>query len=98
MSTPPLVKADTSLDNGASARKWAKWITTEYATDLKNVQIFDLFNALAVLEGKPDANTLVTQFARGKTDSHPTAAGAKATTRMFIPWFNRVIRDAGLEK
>ena len=98
MSTPPLVKGHTTPEQARRARQWAKWITTEYATDLKNVQIFDLFNALAVLEGKPDANTLVPQFAQGKTDSHPNAAGAKAVTRMFIPWFNRILRTAGLEK
>jgi hypothetical protein len=98
MSSPPLCKGKTTPQNAARARRWAKWITTEYATALKNVQVFDLFNALAVLEGKPDENTLVPQFAEDKYDSHPTPAGAKAVTRMFIPWFNRVLRDAGLAK
>jgi hypothetical protein len=98
MSTPPLVKAETSPENAARARTWSKWITTEYAKDLPNVQVFDLFNALAVLEGKPDANTLAPQFAEGKQDSHPSPAGAKAVRRMFIPWFNRAIRAAGVIK
>jgi hypothetical protein len=98
MSTPPLVKADTTQENANRARKWANWVTTEYASDLRNVQVFDLFNALAIREGKPDQNMLPPQFAEGKEDSHPTPAGAKAVTRMFIPWFNRTLRAAGLEK
>jgi hypothetical protein len=97
MSTPPLVKAETTPENAARARRWAEWITTEYAKDVKNVQVFDLFGALAIREGKPNANTLAPQFAEGEHDSHPSTAGAAAVTRMFIPWFNRAIRAAGLE-
>ena len=93
MSTPPLVKDATTPENAKRAREWAKWITEEYAKDVPNVKVFDLFNSLVILEGNPDANTLVPQFAESKTDSHPVAAGAKAVTRMFIPWLNRVIRE-----
>jgi hypothetical protein len=96
MSTPPLVKAATTPDQTARARRWAKWITTEYAKGVKNVKVFDLFGALAILEGKPDQNTLAPQFAVAKDDSHPTPTGAQAVTRLFIPWLNRVIREAGL--
>jgi hypothetical protein len=95
MSTPPLVRRDTKKENAARARKWSKWITTEYAKDLKNVQVFDLFNALAIREGQKNENTLVPQFAKDKWDSHPTPAGAKAVTRLFIPWLNRILRLAG---
>jgi len=98
MSTPPLVKEQTSPEHARRARAWAKWVTTEYATDLKNVQVFDLFNALAIREGKPNENTLTPQFAESTDDSHPTTAGAKAVSRMFIPWLNRILRDAGLVK
>ena len=98
MSTPPLMKGNTNPENAARARKWAKWVTTEYAGDLRNVQIFDLFASLAILEGKPDQNTLVPQFGAAKYDSHPTAAGAKAVTRLFIPWLNRVLRESGKVK
>lgn len=96
MSTPPRVKRRTDADDAARARSFARWLSTEYATDLKNVQVFDLFHALAILEGKPDQNTLAPQFAMAATDSHPTAAGARAVTRLFIPWLNRAIRAAGL--
>jgi len=96
MSTPPLVKGETNPVRAARARTWSRWITTEWAKDVKNVKVFDLFGALAILEGKPDANTLVPQFAVGKRDSHPSPAGARAVTRMFIPWLNRAIREAGL--
>ncbi|MCK5799690.1 MAG: hypothetical protein KAI47_21015 [Deltaproteobacteria bacterium] len=95
MSTPPLVRRDTKKANALRARRWAKWVTTVYAKDLKNVQVFDLFNALAIREGFKNANTLVPQFAHDKWDSHPNVAGAKAVTRMFIPWFNRALRAAG---
>jgi hypothetical protein len=98
MSTPPLVNAKTKTENAARARRWAKWITTEYAKDVRNVKVFDLFNALAIVEGKPDENTLVPQFSLGAKDSHPSKAGAQAVTRLFIPWFNRAIREANLVK
>ncbi len=96
MSTPPLVKRATSPKSAVRARKWAKWITTEYAKGMRNVKVFDLFNALAMLEGKLHQNTLVPQFAVSPDDSHPTKAGAQAVTRLFIPWFNRAVREAGL--
>lgn len=95
MSTPPLVAAKTTPEAGARARRWAQWVTTEYARDEKNVKVFDLFDALAVAPDKPNANTLVPQFASGKTDSHPSPEGAQAVTRLFIPWFNRIVRDGG---
>jgi hypothetical protein len=98
MSTPPLVSQATTSDRAARARTWAKWITTEYAKNVKNVKVFDLFGALAILEGNPDQNTLASQFAAAKDDSHPTPAGAQAVTRMFIPWLNRAVREAGLVK
>jgi hypothetical protein len=98
MSTPPLTKRETKPDRAARARTWAKWVTTEWAKDVRNVKVFDLFNALAVLDGKPEANTLVPQFAVGKADSHPSPAGAQAVTRLFIPWFNRAVREAGIVK
>ena len=41
-----------------ASRRFARWLTTEYATGLKNVQAFDLFDALAVRPGNPGANTL----------------------------------------
>jgi hypothetical protein len=96
MSTPPLVKAATNPDDAKRARRWARWVTTEYATDVKNVKVFDLFDALAIPEGKPDENTLVPQFAKAADDSHPADDGARAVTRLFIPWLNRAIRETGL--
>jgi hypothetical protein len=98
MSTPPLTRSTTKPDRAARARRWAKWITTEYAKDARNVRVFDLFGALAILEGKPDENTLAPQFAVGRRDPHPSREGAQAVTRMFIPWFNRAVREAGLVK
>jgi hypothetical protein len=95
MSTPPLVKAKTDPDAAARARKFAAWITTEYAAGVKNVKVFDLFNALAILPDKADANTLVPQFSEGRKDSHPSRDGAQAVTRLFVPWFNRAVREAG---
>lgn len=95
MSTPPLVAAKTSPEAGARARKWSQWVTSEFARDLKNVKVFDLFDALAIASDKPDANTLVPQFATGSKDSHPSPEGAQAVTRLFIPWFNRVVRESG---
>jgi hypothetical protein len=95
MSTPPLVKAETEPAAAARARKFAGWLTTEYAAGVKNVKVFDLFNALAILPDKPDANTLAPQFAVARKDSHPSHEGAQAVTRQFIPWFNRAVREAG---
>jgi hypothetical protein len=95
MSTPPLVAAKTSPDAAERARAWAHWLTSEYGAGLRNVRIFDLFDALAISPGNPGGNTLVPQFAKGKTNSHPSAEGASAVTRFFIPWFNRVVRESG---
>ena len=95
MSTPPLVKPATTPQNAARARAFAKWIGTEYAKGIKNVRIFDIFNALAVNEAAPQPNTLPRFFAEGDDDSHPTPKAAAAFTRLFIPWFNRIVRQAG---
>jgi hypothetical protein len=96
MSTPPLVRGDTGSAAAARARRFAKWITTEYAQGVRNVKVFDLFAALAVREGQAQENTLVPQFATSRGDSHPSPAGARAVTRLFIPWLNRAVREAGL--
>ena len=98
MSTPPLMKKETKTEHAKRARKWSKWLTGEYMKLAGNIKIFDLFNALAIREGKPNENTLVPQFGTDKYDSHPSAAGAKATARLFIPWFNRTIKESGLNK
>lgn len=95
MSTPPLVKANTTTDAAARARQWSRWLTAEYASGVKNVKVFDLFEALAIADGKPDANTLVPQFASGRGDSHPSTEGARAVTRLFVPWLNNAVRAAG---
>lgn len=95
MSTPPLVKAQTSPAAAQRARAWATWVATEYARDVRNVKIFDLFDALAVAPNGPDANTLASQFAVSGKDSHPSPEGARAVVRLFIPWFNRAVREAG---
>jgi hypothetical protein len=96
MSTPPRTTRRTTPQIAARARHFARWLSSVYAKDVRNVQVFDLFNALAIVEGKPNANTLAPQFAESATDSHPTPAGGRAVARMFIPWFNRAIREAGL--
>lgn len=96
MSTPPLVKAETTPENAARARRWARWVSTEYPRQAPNVKVFDLFNALAIAEGKPDQNTLAPQFATARDDSHPSREGARAMTRLFIPWLNRALREAGV--
>ena len=98
MSTPPLTVGKTTSKNAARAREWARWLTTEYARDLPNVQMFDLFGAMSILPDKPNQGTLPPQFAAGKWDSHPAGGAGKAVARMFIPWFNRAVRAAGLDK
>jgi hypothetical protein len=95
MSTPPLVKAKTSPAAAERARAWAVWLTTEFARDVRNVKVFDLFDALAIAANAPDANTLASQFATSRDDSHPSPEGARAVVRLFIPWFNRAVREAG---
>jgi hypothetical protein len=95
MSTPPLVEAKTTPEAARRARAWAQWVTNEFARESKNLKVFDLFDALAVTADKPKANTLVPQFAKGSEDSHPSEEGARAVTRLFIPWFNRAVREAG---
>jgi len=96
LTTPPLVKAWTDAAQGKRARAFAKWLTGEYAAAAPNIAVFDLFDALAVREGFPLENRLVPQFGKGVRDAHPSAAGAKAVTRLFVPWLNRTVRAAGL--
>lgn len=97
MSTPPRVKRKTTPGEAGRARQFAGWLTTDYAKEAPaNVQVFDLFNALAIQAGRADENTLAPQFAMSATDSHPTAAGARAVTRLFVPWLNRALRSSGL--
>jgi hypothetical protein len=98
MSTPPLVKKQTTPEAARRAREWAHWLVKEYAPGAKNVKVFDLFDVLAIDADKPNANTLVPQFATGRGDSHPSPEGAQAMTRLFIPWFNRIVREAGLSQ
>ncbi len=98
MSTPPLVRAHTSAASAARARYWSRWLNTEYARDLANVQVFDLFDALAIKPGNPHANTLAPQFAESASDSHPSRDGGQAVARLWGPWFNRAVRAAGLVK
>ena len=98
MSTPPLTVGKTTADNALRARKWARWLTEEYANDVPNVWVFDLFGVMAILDGKPNQGTLPPQFSAGKWDSHPRGDAGKAVARMFIPWFNRTVRAAGLVK
>ncbi len=98
MSTPPLTAGKTTAENSTRARKWAEWVTTEYAKALPNVQVFDLFGALSILKGNPNEGTLPPQFAVGKWDSHPAGGAGKAMARLFIPWLNRAVRAAGLVK
>jgi hypothetical protein len=96
MSTPPLVRSRTTPAAAARARAFARWLTTAYAADLPSVQAFDLFDALAVRPGHDGANTLVPQYAASPSDSHPSRAGGRAVTRLFVPWLNQAIRRAGL--
>jgi hypothetical protein len=95
MSTPPLVHAKTTPAAANRARAFANWLTTEFARDVPNLKIFDLFDALAISADGPEANTLVPQFATNRQDSHPSREGARAVVRLFIPWFNRAVREAG---
>ena len=98
MSSPPLVRGETTPENAKRAREWSTWLTQEYSKKAKNVRIFDIYNALAIREGYPHENTLVPQYAEDKWDSHPTDAAAKAVTRMFIPWLNRTLQETGFDK
>lgn len=84
MSTPPLVRGETTPENARRAREWSRWITTRYARDLPNVRVFDLFDALAVPEGRPGENTLEPRHAEGEWDSHPSREGAQAVTRRMV--------------
>lgn len=98
MTPPPLVKGVTTPENAKRARIWSKWLKEDYAYRLNNVKVFDLFDSLSIIEGKPDENTLTPQFAESKEDSHPTRKGGQAVTRLFIPWLNRTIQNFDIGK
>lgn len=92
LTVPPLVRAHTTPENAARARSFADWLSREFAADIDNIQVFDLFDALAIDSAYEDANTLVPQFSTHAEDSHPNSSGAEAVTRLFVPWLNRTLR------
>ena len=96
MSTPPLVKANTTAAAAVRARQWSRWLTGEYASGVKNVKVFESVRSprhRGREAGREHAGASVRQRARRL---HPSSEGARAVTRLFVPWLNNAVRAAGL--
>ncbi len=87
--TAPPLNVHSSMYNSehaALAREFNNWLKTEWAPNITNVAVFDLFDVLA----DPTTNGLRDEYASG-TDSHPTAAGSMAATVAFMPFFQNAL-------
>jgi hypothetical protein len=83
LTPPPRRASETNHAEAARARSYARWIMSDdFHGGKANIAAFDLFDALAVPEGQPDANTLRPDYAvADPNDSHPsTAADAAIAT------------------
>ncbi len=88
VTAPPLNVHSSSYnaDHAALAREFNNWLKNEWAPNVTNVAVFDLFDVLA----DPTTNGLRDEYAAG-TDSHPTAAGSMAATEAFMPFFTNAL-------
>jgi len=91
LTSPPLIPTLTLPSFAKRARKLAQWLaSTDFGS---NVFVFDFFDALAVPEGKFQANTLRREYRRRfPFDSHPNAAAAKATAPKIVQFFTDIAR------
>ena len=89
LTSPPLIPILTLPPFARRARKLANWLA---GTDFSpNIFVFDLFNRLAVPEGKLQANTLRRGYRRHfPFDSHPSAKAAVDIAPELIAFFTRV--------
>ena len=95
VTPPPLVRipglprlsADwTTAAEGRRARRFARWLGSEaFLAGRPNLATFDLFDLLAVPEGRPGANGLRPAYrARRLWDAHPTVRGYRAVAAPFV--------------
>lgn len=92
--TPPPLRASLSTpEQAARARRFARWIMSpEFHGGQAHIQPFDLFDALAVPEGAPDANTLRPEFCRADVnDSHPNPEANTIIAGQWAGWLARTV-------
>lgn len=87
ITAPPMVPANTTLENAARAREFNTWLLNDYLaaykleSGLDNLYIFDLFDVLA-----DNQNVLKQEFRRAENDSHPNKNGSLAATKVFLKY------------
>ncbi len=85
VTSPPLHKLKTSLENAARAREFNQWIKSDFITrykeetGLNNFVVFDLFDVLA-----NDQNLLKDNYSDREGDSHPNLIANKAASKAFV--------------
>jgi hypothetical protein len=96
LTPPPLRASLTTPEHAALARRLAQWLASkEFAAERENLAVFDLFDALAVPEGQPEANTLRPQFCREAIgDTHPNAAAGQTVAPQWVRFIAQAIGRA----
>jgi hypothetical protein len=85
LTPPPLRASLCTPEQAARARSLARWLMSdEFRGDRAYVVPFDLFDALAVPEGQPQANTLRPEFC--VADPHDSHPNAQANTAVASAW------------
>jgi hypothetical protein len=76
ITPPPRRASETNSTEAARARSYARWIVSdEFHGGKANIATFDLFDALAVPEGQPDASALRPEYSVADPhDSHPNTS------------------------
>lgn len=92
LTAPPLVPEATSPDNARRARKFNRWLISEFLpqyrkeTGADNFIIFDLFDVLA-----DEDNYLKKEYRQGRSaDSHPNALANKVVAQKFMEFFQPI--------
>lgn len=88
VTTPPICRSNTNVENAARARKFTEWVINEFtkeyqaSTGLSNFYVFDLHKVLADSD-----NMLKPEFMRRDGDSHPNEQANRVATKAFIKFF-----------
>ncbi len=96
LTMPPLSASMTTPEQAARARAFAAWLASDaYREGRRNLHVFDLFDALAVPDGKPDSGTLRPEYCPVEVyDSHPNGRAQRAVGAAWVAWVAEAVERA----